>query len=278
MKRRILFVLLAMFCLTLLVGCSCEHVWTEADCRNPKTCSECQETEGAPLGHDWSAATCEAAKTCTRCAVTEGEPLGHTPGEWTEVTYTVAAAVYAEQNCTVCGAVIASETRALDTLVQDGLFLFTPDEFMDRLTQIADQHSCALTYEFIRTSAGLQVFAYSGNQQLIIQFFRNNATTLAADETGTAAVWCVSLTSVGSGNADLRQYFFMACDPTLDKDAAFAADISLSTAFLNAASAGETFGYLQQNGLLYETLFIPEGAMGQDFAMDMVQIYASDFR
>ena len=66
-----------------LCGCGHEHIWTEATCTEPKTCSECGATEGEPLGHDWKEASCEKAKTCSRCGETEGEPLGH---DWVEAT------------------------------------------------------------------------------------------------------------------------------------------------------------------------------------------------
>ena len=57
------------------------HVWADADCDTPKTCSVCKATEGAALGHNWTSATEEAPKTCTRCGATEGEELpGTTPG------------------------------------------------------------------------------------------------------------------------------------------------------------------------------------------------------
>jgi len=77
MKRRIALMLLALACVLALAGCACEHEWVDANCVNPKTCSKCQATEGAPLGHVWAAATCETAKTCETCGETEGEAKGH---------------------------------------------------------------------------------------------------------------------------------------------------------------------------------------------------------
>ena len=93
MKKVIsLFLVLAM--LLALAGCACEHEWMDADCVTPKTCANCGEIEGAPLGHTWSAATCVDPKICEDCGATEGEPKGH---EWVEATCT-------EPNiCSVCG-------------------------------------------------------------------------------------------------------------------------------------------------------------------------------
>ena len=93
MKRKILatiFLLLLAFCLT---ACGCEHVWEEATCLVPKTCKECGETEGEPMGHTWEEAGCTTPKTCKSCGETEGEALGHT---WAEATCTEA------KTCTVC--------------------------------------------------------------------------------------------------------------------------------------------------------------------------------
>lgn len=78
MKKRILPILMLAVCVLALSACGCAHEeWIEADCVTAKTCAECGETEGAPLGHSWLVATCDTAKTCEVCGETEGEALGH---------------------------------------------------------------------------------------------------------------------------------------------------------------------------------------------------------
>ncbi len=52
-----------------------EHTWAEATCTQPRTCTECGETEGEPLEHEWTPATLEAPKTCVNCGATEGEAV-----------------------------------------------------------------------------------------------------------------------------------------------------------------------------------------------------------
>lgn len=97
MKKRLILLALALVCLLTLSACACKHeTWNEADCVNPKTCAECSETEGAPLGHSWLAATCDTAKTCENCGETEGAPLGHS---W------LAATCETAKTCEVCNAV-----------------------------------------------------------------------------------------------------------------------------------------------------------------------------
>lgn len=107
MKQKLLICLLALSLVLVMAGCGCEHVWTEADCVNPNTCSECGETEGAPLGHTWKAATCTDAKTCENCGATEGEAKGHS---WVEATCTDA------KNCSECHLI---EGEALGHIWQD---------------------------------------------------------------------------------------------------------------------------------------------------------------
>lgn len=82
MKRKILILALALACVLTLSACGCKHeTWLDADCVTPKTCADCGETEGTPLGHSWLAATCLTPKTCEVCGETDGEALGHS---WTD--------------------------------------------------------------------------------------------------------------------------------------------------------------------------------------------------
>ena len=55
-----------------LVPPSCEHTWVDATCTAPKTCSICNETEGAPLGHTEVTVPGKAA-TCTETGLTDGK-------------------------------------------------------------------------------------------------------------------------------------------------------------------------------------------------------------
>ena len=52
-----------------------QHVWTDATHEEPKTCSECGETEGEALPHEWCKANYQEPKICELCGETEGEPL-----------------------------------------------------------------------------------------------------------------------------------------------------------------------------------------------------------
>lgn len=85
---------LALLMLLCLAACGHEHTWAEATCSEPKTCTECGETEGEALGHDWKDATCTEPRTCSRCKETEGKALGH---DWKDATCTEP------KTCSRCG-------------------------------------------------------------------------------------------------------------------------------------------------------------------------------
>ena len=278
MKRCAMLVLCLFICLSLLAGCACEHTWVEADCVNARTCSACGETEGEPLGHTWIDADCVTAKTCSSCGATEGEPLGHTVAQRQENPDAIAATITQVEYCTVCNEQLASETVPLTTMIQDGMFLFTPNEFMERLTAFTDKYAHRFTYEFVLSDMGLAAFVYVGDKEVILQFFGRDSVPLTVYDLDSPSVWCVSLLEVGEEDAALRQCFLMACDPALDKNTAYRVDTALSAAFLKALYDGEMFAYTRYNELLYETTRIADEMLGEEFSMKFINIYASDFR
>ncbi len=119
MKTRLILISLAMLA-TLLTGCSSktaqeapqesehQHVWTDATCSAPKTCSVCDATEGEPIEHTWADATCAAPKTCSVCDITEGESLEHT---WEVMDGAMI--------CSVCGEV--DETAVVEAMTLSGV-------------------------------------------------------------------------------------------------------------------------------------------------------------
>ena len=75
---------------------TCEHVWVDADCTTPKTCSLCGETEGEALGHNYGEGEQTLAPTCIDAG---------------EMTYT----------CSVCGDVKTETVKALGHNYVDGI-------------------------------------------------------------------------------------------------------------------------------------------------------------
>lgn len=91
--KKSLFILIAFLLVLVLGGCRCEHVWQEATCIMPKTCTECGATEDEALGHKWKDATCTTPQICVVCDATGDEAKGH---NWINATCTTA------KTCEVC--------------------------------------------------------------------------------------------------------------------------------------------------------------------------------
>lgn len=67
--------LLAAASLFALSACGHQHTWQAASCTAPKTCAECGETEGEPLGHSPTEATYWAPSVCSVCGEQLAEKL-----------------------------------------------------------------------------------------------------------------------------------------------------------------------------------------------------------
>ena len=141
MKKCIPLLICLLICLVLLAGCTCKHTWVEADCVTAKTCSECQATEGEPLGHNWTDATCEAPKICSVCSATEGDPLGHIEAvRDCSINYQTLK-TDRQTYCTSCDQIFSSEEIILDTLHDGTHFLFDSQSFWERYAAIDEQFS-----------------------------------------------------------------------------------------------------------------------------------------
>lgn len=93
MKRKIQCFLILLFLILILTGCQCSHEW-ESTCGNPRTCTQCGETEGEPIGHKWQEATCLTPEICELCGEKQGNALDH---DWQDATCQQA------QTCLRCG-------------------------------------------------------------------------------------------------------------------------------------------------------------------------------
>lgn len=89
---------------------------------------------GCCLQHDWQEATCVTPKTCSKCGEIDGTVLDHTEGTWEidgKANY-VTSLVTLKKKCTVCGTVLETDMKSV-CLHQDGVFLFNPSEYAERL-------------------------------------------------------------------------------------------------------------------------------------------------
>ena len=75
MTRKLSVLILILVLAMVFTGCCKHEQWTEANCTTAKTCVECGEVEGEPLGHIWQPRTTEVPETCSRCSETRGERI-----------------------------------------------------------------------------------------------------------------------------------------------------------------------------------------------------------
>lgn len=160
MKKKILVAILVYVMCLLLAGCACKHDWVEATCTEPKTCSKCGETEG--------------------------EPLGHTPGEW-EIWNTdyVSTMVWLRQPCTVCEEDVNTDMKALNSLVEDGKFLFSADEFVDRIDYIFryyDELKCSASMNAVDGETLTATIANENNKSAATVIFIEDSENIINDK------------------------------------------------------------------------------------------------
>lgn len=95
----------------------CDHVWQEATCKSPKTCTVCGLEEGTVSEHNWEEATCVAQKTCTVC----GETIGNVNSK---------AHDYLGDVCQLCGTI--------------QLTLSNYEKYLDYSATVSPQYNSAL--------------------------------------------------------------------------------------------------------------------------------------
>ncbi|MDE5566798.1 MAG: endonuclease [Anaeroplasmataceae bacterium] len=99
MKKNIRFFSLLLILLGLFIFTSCDmievhsHDWISATCTEAKTCKECGEKDGNPLGHTGGTASCTHKATCNRCKQEYGDLASH---QWKDATCTIA------KTCEIC--------------------------------------------------------------------------------------------------------------------------------------------------------------------------------
>lgn len=143
-KKKFLLKALLLFCFALLVG-GCgksaddhKHKWTEATCKEPKTCTICGLTEGEPSErHKWTVATCTEPSRCTVCGETKDAPQGHEEGDWTvESEATLSENGERVLRCIYCDEVLDTEsTEKLIEATNYG-FNFDSSEFFAYLEKM----------------------------------------------------------------------------------------------------------------------------------------------
>ncbi len=100
-KIIVLCLLLVMACISSCrssrseVPVECNHIWSEATCKEYAKCERCNEVKLEYGDHSYEDATCDKPKTCAFCGATEGKILGH--------IYLAEGTCIAQSKCYRCG-------------------------------------------------------------------------------------------------------------------------------------------------------------------------------
>lgn len=221
MKKRIVLMLMLVLSVLLLAGYSCKHLWKDATCTEPKTCSKCGETEG--------------------------EALGHTLGNWEdgEVDY-ISAVKQKILCCSVCGEVLESREEELFSLAHDGKFDFNVEEFTQRLENqlsYVSEELDTISYmtQYMTDASGnvtCRVFDSTGEKKMAdIQFsegmfsFFYDVEKLKDSKSTFSSFGCTYYTSDVEKVGGIMIGIMMTCDPSLSYMSALLAASDLCNNF-----------------------------------------------
>lgn len=202
---------------------------------------------GCCLSHQWTPATCNEPETCTKCGETEGEALGHAPGEW-ETSYDILSCEAAKQQlCSRCSVVLASETEELTSFVADGTFVFSPEQYLQKLVSLPEgwesYQDGPVEYTFRADSDNLEAIVTYMDQKVLLQFYKADDVPLSTGEAQSTGIQHIRYCDI-SDNGWLYELAFMACDPQLENGIL----IPMSILYANM-NGQENFEY---HGIIYD--------------------------
>lgn len=263
MRKKIMISAVLLVCALMLTGCMCEHEWTEATCTSPKTCSKCEATEG--------------------------EALGHVHGELVEESNIVACEVVREQLCKSCGEQMLYEVIKIETLSQNYRFIFSPEDFMERMVVVAKKQGYDdCYYTFFDNYGALMAALYlhdTDSMDAYVTFFSDTNVSVRSEDYRTSGIWCVALGQYGTAenqgmiiSEEMAQLFYFACDPLVGKsDYDSFVTTKMVAAFMSTDSEMH-FAYLENHGLLYEFGTLIYGVEDEAIALESINAYAANWR
>lgn len=273
----------------------CLHEWQDATCTSAKTCRLCEKTEGEPLGHDWQPATCTTMQSCRVCNATKGTPKGHTFGEWKESNDILHAEQHRVRSCTVCGSVTDEYDKALTSFTKDNLFIFSAQEFIDRMEYYAKEFYPDLWYTFESIDTGTEgdalfVHMYLDESSPVVyglSFRGADGAVLTQKDVNTSQILVVGLEKMceidvqtGDGlspiDFQLAEAFYQACDPVVSEDDLYTQQLMHLCTFANWMDFSEPIGYAEMNGIQYVFQYAIKGSGEQYVDVESIQAYVAE--
>lgn len=236
-----------------------DHRWDKATCTKPKTCVVCGQTKGEALGHHWVEATCSAPKTCSRCGATEGEALPHTPGDPEPAADYVNAVYTVTSVCTVCGDIVEQESVPMISLLNDGKFLFSADEFSQRLDKLFSSMGYSSFDAFCYDTNDMVACAimHSTDQVGTVGFLGSDGELLTSNQVDEHDVKAL-MVKMDNDNPDAAILSIVgvvaACDSSLDEDEAD--DVRYKIVEASQRGSGYELNDIKYTLAVYDDLYI----------------------
>ncbi len=244
MKKRFYILPAVLLAAVLLAGCQCDH--------------------------EWLAATCTTAKTCRLCEETEGTPLGHTSGKTETAPDFVSGCMLTTESCAVCKDTMDTESTELDSFIQYRMFLFSPNQFLERLSHIAKKEFPDFHYDLSNSFIGTNAvtaelfFDKTSPVRYLLLFELPNASFADMTDMDTSGVWYLQLIVLYGGKADdaalitdlitsdIIPIFCSSCDPTDSDSDADALQTQVLLALADKEGSNRTYGFSSTCEITYE--------------------------
>lgn len=188
-----------------------------------------------------------------------------------------------------------SENEKRESYIVDGLFSFTPREFISRFQIHLEESYPDLSITPLEGGEAYNIsWGDDSDVMSIVTFYRKNKTAISCNEPDSNDVWCVTLTNVSytlplgfltAGNA--LEAFAYTADPEMDNRLSSSLTMMRLTSYLNATleDPPRYWGYAYENNVLYEFGFETmdkymrqsESAQDVAVAVETVGIYASNW-
>lgn len=268
----------------------CPHDWEEATCLSPMRCKLCGETVGKRGDHNWTPATCSAPETCSVCGATIGTHLEHLPGRWEEGYDFLQAKNSRKEYCSLCGEVIKTQTVDMTSFVKNGRFLFTPQQFYDRMvsllaTYCPEAQPVLVPADLDGTPDVIYIRIFIDDTlEYVINFIDRDTHYITMEDLNSTPFYFVSvfryrLIDLDNGDlpepipGDMLTVLCQTCDPAFSDDERLTQVLMQTTSYMNAYEFNEGPGYNQENNLLYSFLFGLTEENGHDLDFEIFRIY-----
>lgn len=167
---------------------------------------------------------------------------------------------YRKKYCTECGVELAEQTTSLEKLYNDGLFLSSPEQFVERMNiMLSEQGDSNLSVESDPDEDDFAGIILLDGKIVGLIMFSNDDGVISSSQKDTPCFYSTSAIISGNENTiDILLALIQVCNPTLDYSEAL--DLALII-----ADGHET----TENGITYDISKVDSLIDGNTFRIDI---------